>query len=73
MFPLLLNLNSFVSNLKKTEDTKDPFIHECFDELVESDNMCGDGSYIQKGNSSGLDEIYQVKLKNLTWFSKLVH
>lgn len=65
VFPFILNLNSFVYDLTKTQGNEDPSIHDHSDELVESNSMCGDGSSIQKGSSSGLDEINQVILKKV--------
>lgn len=60
MFPLKLNLNSFISNNKNGIE-KDEALSEGFpEELFGSGSKCDDSSYTGTDSSSALDEIDQV-------------
>lgn len=66
-FPLILYLNSFVSNIEETRENEKTLIDNCIEELIKSDGICGDSSFVQKSCSTGSDEINQVKIKKLTY------
>lgn len=63
VFPLKLNLNSFIVNNKNGVD-KDEALSEGFpEELFGSSSKCDDSSYTGTDSSSALDEIDPVSEK----------
>lgn len=68
MFPLKLNLNSFISNNKNGIE-KDEALSEGFpEELFGSGSKCDDSSYTGTDSSSALDEIDQVNEIKFIYF-----
>lgn len=66
MFPLKLNLSSFIS--PKYGVDKEEALSEGFpEELFGSGSKCDDSSYAGTDSSSALDEIDQVNLKKLKY------
>lgn len=60
VFPLKLNLNSFISNNKYGVDKEEALSEGFPEELIGSGSKCDDSSYTGTDSSSALDEIDQV-------------
>lgn len=60
IFPLKLNLNSFISNNKNGMDKEEALSEGFLEELCGFSSKCDDSSYTGTDSSSALDEIDQV-------------
>lgn len=65
VFPLKLNLNSFISNNKNGIDKEEVLSEGLPEEMFGSSSKCDDSSYTGTDSSSALDEIDQVRLMKI--------